>query len=148
MNLTPEQEREYFAELEKIGPDGIRRDLADHKIPANLVHYASLWVSRKEQEREARDETFKSEQIEIARSAAAEASRASVAAERAATAAERAATATERQADAAEIANTRAKRALVIAIISIIISAAGILWSHWDGGGGQKDQAKVQTKTH
>lgn len=134
MALTPEQERAFVADLERRGVTQVRRDLDHGQISPALVYLATDWLSGKEREAAANERAFRSEQIEIARAAAAEAKRASDAA--------------ERQAAAAERANTRATIALVIAIISMIISASGILWSHWDVDDRQKGQTKVQTKTH
>lgn len=122
--MTPEQERLFIAELEKLGETRVRDNLNHDKISAGFVHLASTWLSEKERKSECRKEASTSEQIEIAR-------RASDAAVLASDAADRAATATERQATAAERANTRATIALIIAIISITVSAIGIWMPYW-----------------
>lgn len=129
---TPEQEREYIAQLEKFSDAQIRSDIEHGRIPPAFVHAVTVWLS-------GRERASSSEQMEIARRAsdaaeraAAEAARASTAADRAASATERQATAAEQQAVEARRANTRATIALVIAIISMIVSAIGIWVTHWD----------------
>jgi hypothetical protein len=109
----------------------VRSDLERDKISPAYVHLTSQWVAEKDREAETRAQASTLEQTEIARVAAAEATRASAAAEKASLAAERQAAAAERQATAAERANTRATIALVIAIISIIVSAIGALLPYW-----------------
>jgi CHASE3 domain sensor protein len=111
--------------LEKMGAPQVRSNLERDKIQPAYVHLTSQWLAEKDREADAREQASRLEQTEIARSAAAEAARASDAAERAATAA-------ERQAMAAERANTRATIALVIAIISITVSAIGIWLPLWE----------------
>jgi hypothetical protein len=125
MALTNDQEQEFITGLETLGPSLARLELERGKIPPAFVHTTFLWLASKDKEAEARREASSSAQIELARSAAAEASRASAAAERSAVAA-------ERQAAAAERANTRATIALVIAIASIIITAVSIWITRMD----------------
>lgn len=126
MPPTPEQETEFVAQyLKPSSIDHAKRLLERGEIPPGFVSVTAKWVSDQEREAEARKEASNAEQIELARSAAAEATRASAAAERSAVAA-------ERQATAAERANTRATIALMIAIVSIIATVIGIWVTHMD----------------
>lgn len=111
MNLSPEQERLFIADLERRGVSQVRHDLDHGAISSAFVYLTSQWLSGKEREEERRKEASISAQIEEMR-------RASVAAERQATAAER--------------ANMRATIALIIAIASMIITIVGIAVTHWD----------------
>jgi hypothetical protein len=113
---TPEQEREFVAQLEHRSVGLVRHQLANKEIPSAYESVAWKWISDKELEAERRNEAAISEQTEAANRAAEAATRASVAA--------------ERQAIAAERANTRATIALVIAAISAIIAIIGILVPH------------------
>jgi hypothetical protein len=133
MRLTPEQDRLWREELEKSSVAQVRSNLERDKIQQAYVHLTSQWLAEKDREAETRDLALRLEQTEIARAAAAEATRASAAAEKASVAADRQAIAAERQATAVERANTRATIALVIAIISITVSAIGILMPYWSG---------------
>jgi hypothetical protein len=109
--LTPEQERLYIIELEKMGETQVRSD-ADHgKISPAFVYLATRWLSDKEREAKRRAEASQAEQLELTR---------------------RASEAAERQAAAAERANTRATIALVIAIASMLVTIAGIGVTYWD----------------
>jgi hypothetical protein len=105
MALTPEQERLWRAELENLSIAQVRSDLERDKIQSAYVHLTSQWLAEKDREAETRDQASRLEQTEIARAAAAEATRASEAAEKASVAADRQAIAAERQATAAERAN-------------------------------------------
>jgi len=117
MALTPDQEREWIAQLEGMGVTLVRSELERGKISPHRVHLTATWLSAKDKEAEAGREASKSEQIELAR--------------RASEAADRAATAAELQAIEARRANKRATIALVIAIISIIATAIGTAVSIW-----------------
>ena len=108
--MNPEAERQFIAELEKQGETRVRDNLAHGHIAPAWGHVASTWLSEKERESERRREASNSEQIDLMR---------------------RASTAAERQAIAAERANTRATIALVIAILSMIVSAIGIWMPFW-----------------
>jgi hypothetical protein len=79
---TSEQEREFVAQLEERSIGQVKRQLERGEIPPAFVFVTSNWVSDKERQAEQRAEASNSEQIEIARSAAIEARRASDAAER------------------------------------------------------------------
>ena len=118
MALTPDQEREWIAQLEGMGVTLVRSELERGKISPHRVHLTATWLSAKDKEAEAGREASKSEQIELAR--------------RASEAADRAATAAELQAIEARRANKRATVALVIAIISIIGTAVSIWLTHID----------------
>jgi hypothetical protein len=118
MALTPDQEREWIAQLEGMGVTLVRSELERGKISPHRVHLTATWLSAKDKEAEAGREASKSEQIELAR--------------RASEAADRAATAAELQAIEARRANKRATIALVIAIISIIGTAVSIWLTHID----------------
>ena len=123
--MTEEEKARYIAQLETLGTTQVRSDLEHGGISPELTFLTIHWLSQKEREAESRREASSSAQIELARLAAAEASRASAAAERSAGAA-------ERQAKAAETANTRATIALAIAIISIIFTIISIWITHMD----------------
>lgn len=94
MALTPEQEREYIAQLDKLSVTQIRSDLDNGKIPLAYVHVASTWLSDKEREAERQREVSQSEQMDLMR----------------------------RQAKAAERANTWSTIAIIIATVSLIVS--------------------------
>lgn len=136
MALTPEQMRDFIADLERRGRTQVRHDLDHGGIAPAFVFIASNWLSEKEHEAERRSEASRSEQLETAKRASAAAERAAAAAEKAASEAARAATAAERQATAAERANKKATIALAIAIISMattaIVTVIGITVTHWD----------------
>jgi len=104
MALTPEQEREFIDDLERLGVTQVRSDVDHGRVSPALVHTAVKWLSGKERETEERREASNSAQIDLMR---------------------RAADAAEVQALEARRANINAKRALRIAIISIIVSAIG-----------------------
>ena len=97
MTLNPEQEREYVAGLDEKGVVQVRFELEHGQIPPTLMHLASKWLSEKEREAKDRAE----EQMEVMNVIPATA---------------------ERQATAAEQANTRANIALLIAVVSLIVS--------------------------
>lgn len=107
---TAEQERDFVAQLEGKSIEQVKRQLDHGEVPPAFVYVASKWVSDKEREAEQRREASNSEQIVLMR---------------------RAASAAEAQATEARRANTRATIALVIAIISITVSAIGIWWPYW-----------------
>jgi hypothetical protein len=132
MALTPDQESQWFAQLEALSVSQVRSDLEGGKISPAFVHATAAWLSAKDKEAEERRETSNSAQIALARRAAEAAEQAALEAHRASAAAERSATAAERQAAAAENANRRATIAIVIAIASIIIAVFGMLMTHMD----------------
>ena len=132
MSLTPQQERAFIAELEKMGRTEARSRLDHGTISPAFAHITWAWLAEKEREDERRRDTFNSEQIEIARVASLAAEAAAKEAARASAAAERQAAAAERQATAAERANRRATIALVIAIASMITTIVGIWITHSD----------------
>jgi hypothetical protein len=101
VDLTPEQEWEYFAGLDERGVTQVRFELEHGQIPPRFVHLASKWLSDKEREAKDRAE----EQMEVMNVIPA---------------------AAERQATAAEKANTRANIALLIAAVSLIVSIIGL----------------------
>lgn len=107
MALTPDQERAYIAELERMGPSQVRSDLDHGRISPAIAHIASQWLAERERDAEHRQ----AEQTEIMR-------RASVAA--------------ERQAAAAEGADKKANIAIVISAVSIIATIIGIWVAHLD----------------
>ena len=111
MAPTPDQEREWTAQLEGMGVQLVRSELDVGKIPPHWIRLTATWLSAKDKEAEARREASNAEQMELAR-------RASEAAERAAFAAKR--------------ANIRATIALVIATVSIIATAISIWIAHVD----------------
>jgi phage terminase Nu1 subunit (DNA packaging protein) len=117
MALTPDQEREWTAQLEGMGVQLARSELERGKIPPHWVHLTATWLSSKDKEAEAQRDASNAEQMEIAR--------------RASEAAARAATAAELQAIEARRANKRATIALVIATISIIATTVGTAVSIW-----------------
>jgi hypothetical protein len=125
MALTPDQEREYLAQLEGMGASLVRSDLEGGKIQPHWVSLTATWLSRKEKDAEALREASHAEQMELARQA-------SEAAERSASDAERALAAAERQASASERANTRATIALIIAFFSVVATAINIWITHLD----------------
>jgi hypothetical protein len=93
MALTPDQEREWIAQLECMGVQLVRSELERGQIAPHWVHSTATWLSAKDQEAEARRQASNAEQTELAR--------------RASEAAERAATAGELQAKEARRANIR-----------------------------------------
>jgi hypothetical protein len=99
------------------------------RYPRRSYPITLQWLEEQSRGDERKREAFNSEQIEIARTASA-------AAERAAAAAERQAAAAEIAAAEARRANKRATTALVIAMISIVATAAmsgvGIWITHLD----------------
>ena len=101
MDLTPEQEWEYFAGLDERGVAQVRFELEHGQIPTRFVHLASKWLSDKEREAKDRAE----EQMEVMNVIPA---------------------AAERQATAAERAKTRANVALLISVVSLIVSIIGL----------------------
>jgi hypothetical protein len=107
MSLTPEQERQFIAELEHMGETQARSNMDRGKISPAYVSLTAKWLG----EQERRREESQSEQIELMRRASA---------------------AAERQARAAERANTRSTIALAIAIFSMIITIIGILVPYWN----------------
>jgi hypothetical protein len=107
---TPLQEREWIARLEEMGPTQVRKLLDIHEISDGYVFVTSQWLAGKDRELEAKEAASKAEQMSLMR---------------------RASTAAELQATEARRANTRATIALVIAIISIIVSAIGIWMPYW-----------------
>ena len=118
MALTPDQEREYLAQLEGMGVSLVRSEFERKQIPPHLIHLTGTWLSGKDREAEARREASNAEQMELAK--------------RASEAAERATAAAERQATAAQRANTRATIALIIAIVSVVATAINIWMTHLD----------------
>jgi hypothetical protein len=122
MALTPDQERDWFAQLEALSVSQVRSDLEGGKISPAFVHATAAWLSAKDKEAEERREASNSAQIALARRAAEAAEQAASEAHRASTAAERSATAAERQAADAERANSKAMIAIVIAAISLILA--------------------------
>lgn len=114
MALTEEQERQWIAELERMGPTQVRSLLDQDKITPALVFLSSHWLSEKDREGERREAASQSEQIALMR---------------------RAASAAELQADEARRANTKATIALIIAIaspiVTAIIAAIGIWLPYW-----------------
>jgi hypothetical protein len=136
MPLTEEDERQFIAHLESLGPEQVKLMLPHGKFVPAFEGIALKWLAAKDREADIRTEASQSEQIEIARRASATAERAADAAERASAAAERQAVAAERAATEAVRANKRATIALVIAVISIIATAAmttiGIWITHSD----------------
>jgi hypothetical protein len=132
VNATPEQERQWIAELERMGVVQVKGALDRKEITPGLVHLSYQWLSDKEREAKSRAEASKSEQMELMRRSSSAADRAADAADRAAAAAERASTAAERQAFEAERANRRASIALAIAITSIAATIISIFVTHWD----------------
>ena len=118
MALTPDQEREYLAQLEGMGVSLVRSEFERKQIPPHLIHLTGTWLSGKDREAEARREASNAEQMELAK--------------RASEAAERATAAAERQAAAAQRANTRATIALIIAIVSVVATAINIWIAHLD----------------
>jgi phage terminase Nu1 subunit (DNA packaging protein) len=125
MALTPDQEREYLAELERMGVSLVRSDLEQGKIPPHWLNLTATWLSTKDREAEARRAASSVEQMELMRTA-------TEAAERASAAAERSAAAAEKQASASERANTRSTIAIIIAIISAVAAAFNIWMAYLD----------------
>jgi hypothetical protein len=111
MTLTPDQEEQHRAGMEQAGVTNVREDLKQGRIPPAYRYSASRWLAEKEREENLRRDASISEQMELMR---------------------RASSAAERQAIAAERANTRATIALVIAIISMAVTIAGIWTTHLD----------------
>lgn len=109
--LTPDQENQFIRDLEERGQEQVRSDLDHGKISPSVTYVASRWLAEREREAERRREASNSEQIELMRRASA---------------------AAEAQATEARRANTRATIALVMAIISIIVSAIGIWLPYWE----------------
>jgi hypothetical protein len=118
MALTPDQEREYLAELDRMGVSLVRSEFERKQIPPHLLQLTGTWLSAKDREAEARRAASGTEQIELMRIASQ--------------AAERATAAAERQATASEKANTRATLALIIASISFVATVIGIWITHLD----------------
>lgn len=104
-----EEDAALYAER---GEQWVREMLAANRLGDSRKHTAQTWLDLQSAARRA---AIDAEQIDIARSAAADASRA-------ADAAERAAAATETQARSARWANAIATIALVISVIAIIVS--------------------------
>jgi hypothetical protein len=111
MTLTPEQEKDWRAQLEQAGVSNMREEFNQGRIQSAYHNLTSRWLAEKEREENSRKDASIVEQIELMRRASA---------------------AAERQAMAAERANTRATIALKIAIVSAIITIIGILVTHWD----------------
>ena len=109
MALTPEQERLYVIELEKMGETQVRSDSEHGRISPGYVHLASRWLAGKEREAKEREEASRAEQIKLMR----------------------------RQAAAAERANTRATIAILIASASVIVTLISTIgsrigtWKAW-----------------
>lgn len=127
MSLTPEQERQFIADLEKSGETQVRSDLEHGRISEPFHDIVRPWLASKERLRESAAERASA----AAERAATAAERASSASERSSMAAERAAAANERQARAAESANKRATIAIIIAIASLIISPVIAALPYW-----------------
>jgi hypothetical protein len=117
-------ERDFMAELDGIGEDQVRQNIAMGVYGTGKRRLTELWLERKNRERA---DSQRAEDIEVARRASEAAERAASAAERDASAAERAAEAAERAADAAEESNQNAATAKWIAMAMMIITALGIL---------------------
>jgi hypothetical protein len=107
---TPEQERQWIAKLEEMGPTQVRRLLDRHEISNGFVFISAQWLADRDRKAESREEASKAEQMALMR-------RASIAA--------------ESQASEARRANTRATIALIMAIISIAVSTIGIWLPYW-----------------
>ena len=109
VGLTPEQERQYVTDLEKMGETQVRSDSELGRISPGFVHLASTWLAGKEREAKKREAASKAEQIELMR----------------------------RQAAATERANTRATIAILIAIASVVVTFIGTIvtvigtWKAW-----------------
>jgi hypothetical protein len=97
--------------MEQLGPAQVRLLVQSGGLPSGWEIHAVEWLAKKDQEERRTTTSVIAEQTEIARSAVA---------------------AAERQAIAAESANTRATWALVISIISIVITVVGLLLVHFD----------------
>ncbi len=104
MALTPEQERLYIADLEKMGVTQVRSDRDHGRISPGFVNLASAWLSGKERQAERRKEASQAEQTEFLR---------------------RTTEATERQAIQARRANITAIWAIGIAGLSMIVTNIG-----------------------
>ena|ERR1700747_938282 len=106
VTITPEQERQCIADLERKGETQVRDDLKHGRTSEPFHDIVRRWLSERERSREASH----SEQMELNR---------------------RASSAAERQARAAESANKRATIAIIIAITSAIITAINIWVTYW-----------------
>ena len=127
MDLTPEQEAEWFKQLDQTDPISIRENLKQGLISSGYVNATYRYLAGKDREERERIDASNSAQIALMR---------------------RASEAAERQATAAERANTRATIALVIAIISMIISAVAIFITHRDSANERSSNTQTETKTH
>jgi hypothetical protein len=65
MTLTPDQERLFIAELEKLGEAQVRSNLERGKISPAVEYVALAWLAEREREAKA----SQSEQIELTRRA-------------------------------------------------------------------------------
>jgi hypothetical protein len=50
MALTPDQERDWFAQLEALSVSQVRSDLEGGKTPPAFVHATAAWLSAKDKE--------------------------------------------------------------------------------------------------
>jgi hypothetical protein len=106
--LTAEQEREWIAQLEKMGLTEAKSLRDRGEISPAYVFLTSTWIADEEREAKARAEVLQSEQMELTR---------------------RSSDAAERQATAAERANTRATIAIWVAAISAASAALSLIIS-------------------
>lgn len=107
----------FLAELEKLGEDQVRMNLAQGIYGSEKTSIVTEWLRRREQ---ARSESFQSEQTRIAE-------RAAQASERSAHEAARSSSAAEQQAATAEKAYRVAVAALITAIVAAILSVIAMV---------------------